>query len=75
MLGFTYAETETYLRYVLDKYVGSQDRYDEIWQLIVNNYDGYQVRMLPSPIPAFITLKKVRRKLSLVVTCSYSGSL
>lgn len=26
MLGFTYAETETYLRYVLDKYVGSQDR-------------------------------------------------
>mgnify|MGYP000850155664 FL=1 len=42
MLGFTYAETETYLRYVLDKYTGSQDRYDEIWQLIVNNYDGYR---------------------------------
>ena len=44
MLGFTYAETETYLRYVLDKYVGSQDRYDEIWQLIVNNYDGYRFK-------------------------------
>ncbi len=42
MLGFTYSETETYLRYVLDKYTGSQERYDEIWQLIVNNYDGYR---------------------------------
>ena len=42
MLGFTHAETETYLRYVLDKYTGSQERYDEIWQLIVNNYDGYR---------------------------------
>lgn len=42
MLGFTYAETDTYLRYVLDKYTGSQERYDEIWQLIVNNYDGYR---------------------------------
>lgn len=41
MLGFTHAETETYLHYVLDKYAGSQERYDEIWQLIVNNYDGY----------------------------------
>ena len=42
MLGFTHAETETYLRYVLDKYTGSQERYEEIWQLIVNNYDGYR---------------------------------
>lgn len=42
MLGFTHAETDTYLRYVLDKYSGSQERYDEIWQLIVNNYDGYR---------------------------------
>lgn len=45
MLGFTYAETEVYLRYVLDKYSGDQSRFDEIWQLIVNNYDGY--RFLP----------------------------
>lgn len=44
MLGFTYAETEKYLRYVLDKYVGSRERYGEIWQLIVNNYDGYRFR-------------------------------
>ncbi len=42
MLGFTYPETEAYLRYVLEKYDGSQDQYDEIWQLIVNNYDGYR---------------------------------
>lgn len=42
MLGFTYGETETYLRYVLDKYVMGQDRFDEIWQLIVSNYDGYR---------------------------------
>ena len=42
MLGFTHAEADTYLRYVLDKYIGSQERYDEIWQLIVNNYDGYR---------------------------------
>ena len=42
MLGFTHAEADTYLRYVLDKYTGSQERYEEIWQLIVNNYDGYR---------------------------------
>ena len=42
MLGFTHAEADAYLRYVLDKYTGSQERYDEIWQLIVNNYDGYR---------------------------------
>ena len=42
MLGFTHAEADTYLRYVLDKYIGSQERYDEIWQLIVNNSDGYR---------------------------------
>ncbi len=44
MLGFTYEETETYLRYVLDKYSTGQDRFDEIWQLIVSNYDGYRFR-------------------------------
>ena len=42
MLGFTYDETKVYLRYVLEKYTGSQERFDEIWQLIVNNYDGYR---------------------------------
>lgn len=34
-----------YLRprsYVLDTYVGSRDRFDELWNLIISNYDGYQ---------------------------------
>ena len=44
MLGFTHEETKTYLRYVLDKYTGSQERFDEIWHLIVSNYDGYRFR-------------------------------
>lgn len=44
MLGFTYKETETYLRYVLDKYATGQECFDEIWQLIVSNYDGYRFR-------------------------------
>ena len=41
MLGFTYTETEKYLRYVLRKYSGSEEQFEEIWQLIVSNYDGY----------------------------------
>lgn len=44
MLGFTYTEADKYLRYVLDKYTGNQERFDEIWQLIVNNYDGYRFK-------------------------------
>lgn len=44
MLGFTHEETKVYLRYVLDKYVGSRERFDEIWQLIINNYDGYRFK-------------------------------
>ncbi|CUQ49931.1 Uncharacterised protein [Segatella copri] len=34
-----------------------------------------QVRMVPSPMPALITLKNVRRKLSPVVKSWYSESL
>lgn len=50
MLGFTYKETEVYLRYVLDKYAAGQDRFDEIWQLIVSNYDGYRFRPNGEPL-------------------------
>lgn len=50
MLGFTYKETEAYLRYVLDKYAAGQDRFDEIWQLIVSNYDGYRFRPDGEPL-------------------------
>ena len=42
MLGFRYTETEKYLRYVLRKYSGSEEQFEEIWQLIVSNYDGYR---------------------------------
>ena len=44
MLGFTYEETKTYLSYVLDKYDSDkgEERFEEIWQLIVSNYDGYR---------------------------------
>lgn len=51
MLGFTYKEAETYLRYVLDKYATGQERFNEIWQLIVSNYDGY--RFHPNGEPLF----------------------
>ena len=39
-----YKRQETYLRYVLDKYSTGQERLDEIWQLILSNYDGYRFR-------------------------------
>lgn len=44
LLGFTYEETKTYLRYVLNKYTPGEgeERFEEIWQLIVSNYDGYR---------------------------------
>ncbi|MDC7136568.1 AAA family ATPase [Bacteroides zhangwenhongii] len=53
MLGFTYEETKTYLRYVLDKYDSdaSEERFEEIWRLIVSNYDGY--RFSPTGKPLF----------------------
>ena len=44
MLGFTYEEANAYLRYVIDKYGMGQDSFEELWQLIVNNYDGYRFR-------------------------------
>ena len=42
MLGFTHDEAKDYLNYVLDTYVGSRDQFDELWNLIISNYDGYQ---------------------------------
>lgn len=51
MLGFNHDEASTYLRYVVDKYGNGEDRFDELWQLILNNYDGY--RFLPNARPLF----------------------
>lgn len=42
MLGFTHDEAKDYLNYVLDTYVGSREQFDELWNLILSNYDGYQ---------------------------------
>lgn len=51
MLGFNHEEAADYLRYVIGKYGNGEDRFDELWQLIVNNYDGY--RFLPNARPLF----------------------
>ena len=42
MLGFNHEEAAEYLRYVIRKYGNNEDRFDELWTLIVNNYDGYR---------------------------------
>lgn len=50
MLGFTHAEAATYLRYVLRKYAGSDEQFDEYWKLIVSNYDGYRFQPKAEPL-------------------------
>ncbi|MDR0893560.1 MAG: AAA family ATPase, partial [Mediterranea sp.] len=51
MLGFNHEEAATYLRYVIDKYGEDKGAFDELWTLILNNYDGY--RFLPNAHPLF----------------------
>lgn len=51
MLGFNHDETSTYLRYVIDKYGEEKGNFEEVWRLILNNYDGY--RFLPDAHPLF----------------------
>jgi hypothetical protein len=51
MLGFNHEEAATYLRYVIDKYGEGKGSFEELWALIVNNYDGY--RFLPDARPLF----------------------
>ncbi|MDR0892581.1 MAG: ATP-binding protein, partial [Mediterranea sp.] len=51
MLGFNHEEAATYLRYVIDKYGEDKEAFDELWALILNNYDGY--RFLPKAKPLF----------------------
>lgn len=46
MLGFNHEEAATYLRYVLQKYDRNNSSFEELWSLILNNYDGY--RFLPN---------------------------
>lgn len=51
MLGFDHKEAAAYLRYVLQKYDRRDSAFEEIWTLLINNYDGY--RFLPGAIPLF----------------------
>ena len=51
MLGFTHEETAAYLHYVLQKYDRQGSTFEEIWSLLLNNYDGY--RFLPKAEPLF----------------------
>ena len=50
MLGFNHEEAAEYLRYVIRKYGNNEDRFDELWTLIVNNYDGYRFAQRASVI-------------------------
>ena len=51
MLGFTHDEAAKYLDYVLRTYDKEGHTYDELWEMLVNNYDGY--RFLPDARPLF----------------------
>lgn len=51
MLGFNHDEAAAYLRYVLQKYDRNNSSFEELWSLILNNYDGY--RFLPNSRPLF----------------------
>lgn len=51
MLGFTYAETESYLQTVFDSYHFDPALLPEIRQIIQSNYNGY--RFLPNAEPIF----------------------
>lgn len=51
MLGFDHDEASEYLRYVMEKYDRVGGSFDELWSLLLNNYDGY--RFLPNAKPLF----------------------
>ena len=51
MLGFDHEEASEYLRYVMQKYDKKDSSFEEIWNLILTNYDGY--RFLPNAKPLF----------------------
>lgn len=51
MLGFDHQEAAAYLRYVMQKYDRRDGSFEELWTLLLNNYDGY--RFLPGTAPLF----------------------
>ena len=51
MLGFTHEEAAEYLKSVMSQYDERNSSFDELWKLILNNYDGYH--FLPGAKPLF----------------------
>ena len=51
MLGFNHDEASKYLDYVLKTYDQEGHTHDELWSMLVNNYNGY--RFLPDARPLF----------------------
>ena len=51
MLGFDHEEASEYLRYVMQKYDRVGSDFEELWSLLLSNYDGY--RFLPNAKPLF----------------------
>jgi hypothetical protein len=51
MMGFTHEEAAAYLHYVMDNYDDNNNSFDELWSLLIDNYDGYRFR--PDARPLF----------------------
>ncbi|MDR0895883.1 MAG: AAA family ATPase, partial [Prevotellaceae bacterium] len=51
MMGFTHEEAAAYLHYVIDNYGGKNNSFEELWSLLIDNYDGY--RFQPEAQPLF----------------------
>ena len=49
MLGFTHKEASEYLQFVIDTYNPSAN-FDELWTLVLNNYDGYHFLSRSEPL-------------------------
>ena len=59
MLGFDHEEAAEYLRYVMQKYDKKDSSFEEIWNLILTNYDGYRFLPNAKPLPLLAKCKAV----------------
>jgi hypothetical protein len=50
MMGFTHEEATAYLHYVIDNYGNTNSSFEELWSLLVDNYDGYRFRANVQPL-------------------------
>ncbi|MDR1005145.1 MAG: ATP-binding protein [Prevotellaceae bacterium] len=51
MMGFTHEEAAAYLHYVIESYGNEDSSFEELWSLLIDNYDGY--RFQPEAQPLF----------------------